>query len=454
MLFNTFSYLFFLPLVFLLHWFVFNRSAASRNIFLCIASYFFYSCWDWRFSFLLLFVTVTSFIAGQRLGTDHSDRVRKNWLLTGAGIILGNLFLFKYFPFFSSHSGLVLPVGISFYSFHALSYLLDCYHRRIEPATDFPTYGVFVSFFPLLVAGPIERATHLLPQLKQLPTFDREMATDGVRQILWGLIKKMVLADLFASYADQVFDHYSYYSGSSLFLGGVFFAIQIYGDFSGYSDIAIGSGKLLGIRLLRNFNYPYFSQSMAEFWRRWHISLSSFFRDYLYIPLGGSKAGKARTIRNVLLVFLLTGLWHGAGFNFILWGLFNAFCVLPTLLWPSKQRSTRFRAFGGWLLTSILVVLGWILFRSASVTQAIIIFRKIFSSSLFSHPALVSRAVPAIVMAVIFFLVEWLGRRDEYALQSLGLRWPPVIRWGLYYFLFLVVAYFMGRANTFIYFQF
>jgi D-alanyl-lipoteichoic acid acyltransferase DltB (MBOAT superfamily) len=305
-----------------------------------------------------------------------------------------------------------------------------------------------------LVAGPIERATHLLPQLRKVQHFDAELATDGLRQILWGLVKKMVLADLFASYADQVFDHYQYYTGSTLFLGGVFFAVQIYGDFSGYSDIAIGSGKLIGIRLLRNFNFPYFSHNMAEFWRRWHISLSSFFRDYVYIPLGGSKTGKAHTTRNVLIVFLLTGIWHGAGVNFILWGLFNAVCVLPYLLWPSKQHSSGLRAFGGWLLTSILVVLGWILFRSTSLMQAKTIFLRIFSNSLFTQPALVSRAIPVLAIAGVFFTMEWLGRRNEYALQSIGLRWPPVIRWGLYYFLFLVVAYYMGRTNTFIYFQF
>jgi alginate O-acetyltransferase complex protein AlgI len=305
MLFNSLGFALFLPIVFILYWFVANRNLKFQNVLLLASSYFFYACWDWRFLFLLLFSTLLDYLSGLKIEKASNKNHKKFWFYLSIIINLGFLGFFKYFNFFAdsfaellSQFGLqvnpwtlkvILPVGISFYTFHGLSYVIDIYKGRIKAERSFLIYGVFVSFFPLLVAGPIERATHLLPQIQKKRTFDHDRAVDGLRQILWGLFKKIVIADQCAIYANEVFNNSEMYSGSTLLLGAVFFAFQIYCDFSGYSDIAIGTAKLFGIDLLRNFAYPYFSRDIAEFWRRWHISLSTWFRDYLYIPLGGSK---------------------------------------------------------------------------------------------------------------------------------------------------------------------
>lgn len=348
MLFNSLSFAFFLPVVFLLYWFAAKENLRLQNVLLLVSSYFFYACWDWRFMFLLIFSTFLDYFTGIKIHEAADKRGKLFWLWLSIGVNLGFLGVFKYYNFFAASlaDGLsllgyradlgalqvILPVGISFYTFHGLSYVIDIYNARIRPERNFTDYAVFVSFFPLLVAGPIERATHLLPQILKKRKFSYPQAVDGLRQILWGLFKKIVIADNCAEYANAIFNNSSAYSGSTLVLGALFFTFQIYCDFSGYSDIALGTARLFGIELLRNFAFPYFSRDIAEFWRRWHISLSSWFKDYLYIPLGGSRGGTWIKIRNTFIIFLVSGFWHGANWTFIVWGLLNALYIMPSIV--------------------------------------------------------------------------------------------------------------------------
>ena len=410
---------------------------------------------------------------------DAADDKRKRfWFWTSILINLGFLGVFKYYNFFAenlqvalSQIGLqvdfwtlqvILPVGISFYTFHGLSYVIDIYYNRIQPERNFVNYAVFVSFFPLLVAGPIERATHLLPQIKRTRVFDYTRSVDGLRQILWGLFKKVVIADNCAFYANMIFNDHADYNGSTLFLGAVFFAVQIYGDFSGYSDIALGTARLFGIELLRNFSYPYFSRDIAEFWRRWHISLSSWFKDYLYIPLGGSKGGKWMQVRNTFAIFLVSGFWHGANWTFIMWGFLNALYFIPLLLMNRNRQNLEVVAQNSFFpsfkevlqmgLTFFLSTIAWIFFRSESMTQAWEIISKIFSTSSFALPT--QRPTIMLGATILFFMVEWMGRREAFAIQKWTTSWPRVFRWGFYYLLVICILLFAGKEQTFIYFQF
>ena len=363
MLFNSIEFAVFLPIVFFLYWFVFNRNLKLQNFFVVVVSYVFYGWWDWRFLFLIAFTSFCSWYSGlliERYKNEH----KKAKMISILNIVLNLLILgvFKYYDFFvTSFANLflggktdglllkiILPVGISFYTFQALSYSIDVYRGKMEPTKDIIQFFAFVSFFPQLVAGPIERATNLLPQFDKPRRFDYDDAVDGMRQMLWGLFKKMVVADNCAFYVNQVFSDYSSYSGSTLLLAAVFFTFQIYCDFSGYSDIAIGVAKLFGIRLMRNFNVPYFSRDIAEFWRRWHISLTTWFRDYVYIPLGGSRVSSAKVIRNTFVIFLLSGLWHGANWTFIVWGAYHALLFLPLILTGKNRKYTNQVAEGRW----------------------------------------------------------------------------------------------------------
>jgi alginate O-acetyltransferase complex protein AlgI len=355
MLFNSISFAIFLPVVFLLYWFFTKGNLKLQNILLLVASYFFYACWDYRFLFLLIFSTLLDYFTGLKIYEAKGKHKKKFWLWLSICINLGFLGVFKYYNFFVSSFAealssfglhinystlnVILPVGISFYTFHGLSYVLDIYNNKIKPNRNFINYSVFVSFFPLLVAGPIERATHLLPQIERKREFDYSKAIDGLRQILWGLFKKIVIADNCAEYANLIFNNSDQYGGSTLLLGAIFFTFQIYCDFSGYSDIALGTARLFGIDLLRNFAFPYFSRDIAEFWRRWHISLSSWFRDYLYIPLGGSKGGTLKKVRNTFIIFLVSGFWHGANWTFIVWGLLNAIYIMPSILFNTNRNN-------------------------------------------------------------------------------------------------------------------
>ncbi|MGN7864652.1 MBOAT family O-acyltransferase [Chryseobacterium sp. 22458] len=478
MLFNSIGFAIFLPIVFLLYWLVTNKNLRLQNILLLLASYYFYACWDWRFLFLLMFSTLLDYFTGLKMQNAENQKGKRFWFWLSITINLGFLGVFKYYNFFAqsfaeaiSHVGLqvnpwtlqvILPVGISFYTFHGLSYVIDIYKGRIKAESNFVDYAVFVSFFPLLVAGPIERATHLLPQIKKRRTFNYTQAVDGLRQILWGLFKKIVIADNCAEFANQIFNNSADQSGSTLALGAVFFAFQIYGDFSGYSDIAIGTARLFGIDLLRNFAFPYFSRDIAEFWRRWHISLSSWFKDYLYIPLGGSKGGNWMRIRNTFIIFIVSGFWHGANWTFIVWGALNALFIMPSIIMKTNRNNLETVAQGNILptvkeffqmiLTFTLAVLAWIFFRAENITHAFSYISGIFSRSLFSIPTITPRLL--MLLIVIFMVIEWLGREQQYAIAKLGLKWKSPLRYAMYYAIIIAIFWFAGKDQQFIYFQF
>jgi D-alanyl-lipoteichoic acid acyltransferase DltB (MBOAT superfamily) len=481
MLFNSIGFAVFLPVVFLLYWFVTNKSLKRQNFLLLAASYFFYSCWDWRFLFLLMFSTLLDFFTGLKMSGTTDKKVKTFWFWLSVTVNLGFLGLFKYYNFFIlsfanalSHFGLhvhistlqiILPVGISFYTFHGLSYVIDIYKDRINAERNIIDYALFVSFFPLLVAGPIERAAHLLPQIKVKRDFEYTKAVDGLRQILWGLFKKIVIADQCAVHANAIFDHYGTYSGATLFLGAFFFAIQIYGDFSGYSDIALGTARLFGFDLLRNFAFPYFSRDIAEFWRRWNISLSTWFRDYLYVPFGGSKGGTLMKVRNTFIIFIVSGFWHGANWTFIAWGLLNAIYFLPLLLSGKNRTHLDIIAHGKYLpslkdtfkvlLTLFLTIVAWIFFRSPDISNALR-----YIAGMFQNPASfvllsVYFKYKSILLLICFFMiVEWIGREHQYAIATLGLKWKPVYRYAFYYSLLISIIWFGGKEQPFIYFQF
>lgn len=484
MLFNSIHFAVFLPIVFLLYWIITPQKLKWQNILLMVASYFFYACWDWRFLFLLFFSTFLDFFTGIKMENSSSPTNRKTWFWISIIVNLGFLGIFKYYDFFAvslsqslSQIGIqvnavtlniILPVGISFYTFHGLSYVIDIYYHRIKAEKNFIDYALFVSFFPLLVAGPIERATHLLPQIKTERKFNYQQATDGMRQILWGLFKKIVIADSCAVFANDIFQNHAEYSGSTLLLGALFFTFQIYGDFSGYSDIALGTAKLFGINLMRNFAYPYFSRDIAEFWRRWHISLSSWFKDYLYIPLGGSKGGNWMKIRNTFIIFVVSGFWHGANWTFIFWGLLNALFIIPSILLKTNRVNMDIVAHGkslpnakellSILVTFLLTVIAWIFFRAENISQAFEYVGKIFSSSIMSLPKFtdMSFSVYVIFFLAVMIVVEWIGREKQHALQTLGLGWKKSIRWSFYTSLVVCIYYFatIGSNQEFIYFQF
>jgi alginate O-acetyltransferase complex protein AlgI len=478
MLFNSVGFAIFLPVVFFLYWFAAKGNLRRQNILLLVSSYFFYACWDYRFLFLLIFSTLLDYFTGLKIH-DAGTRSRKMfWLWLSIVINLGFLGVFKYYNFFVSSfaDGLsllgikmnystlqvILPVGISFYTFHGLSYVIDISKNRIKPERNFIDYSVFVSFFPLLVAGPIERATHLLPQILKKREFDYTKAVDGLRQILWGLFKKIVIADNCAEYANTIFNNSADYSGSTLVMGALFFTFQIYCDFSGYSDIALGTARLFGIDLLRNFAFPYFSRDIAEFWRRWHISLSSWFRDYLYIPLGGSKGGTWMKVRNTFIIFLVSGFWHGANWTFIVWGLLNAIYILPSILFNTNRNNLDIAAQGKYLpsprevfsivITFALTVFAWIFFRAENLQHAIDYIGGIFSSSLFSIPEVKPKVI--IFLIIFFMLIEWFGREQQYAIARLGAAWKRPFRWIAYLVILELIYLFAGSQQQFIYFEF
>ena len=482
MLFNSLNFAIFLPIVFILYWFATKGNLRLQNILLLVSSYFFYACWDWRFMFLLIFSTLLDYFTGIKIHEATNQRKKLFWLWLSIGINLGFLGVFKYYNFFAESFAdglsllgfkanlgslqIILPVGISFYTFHGLSYVIDIYKNRIKPERNFIDYSVFVSFFPLLVAGPIERATHLLPQILKKREFDYSKAVDGLRQILWGLFKKIVIADNCAEFANTIFNNSADYSGSTLVLGALFFTFQIYCDFSGYSDIALGTARLFGIELLRNFAFPYFSRDIAEFWRRWHISLSSWFKDYLYIPLGGSKGGMWMKIRNTFIIFLVSGFWHGANWTFIVWGFLNALYIMPSIIFNTNRNNLdivargkylpTIREFFAILLTFSLTVFAWIFFRAANVTNAFSYISEIFSSSLLTIPHFpgIGKAVPIVFLTSIFLIVEWLGREQQYAIAHLGVKWYKPVRWAMYFSIILTIYFFAGSEQQFIYFQF
>lgn len=483
MLFNSIDFAIFLPVVFVLYWFLTNKNLKSQNFLIVVASYVFYGWWDWRFLSLILFSTLVDYTVGARLSHEENQRKRKALLWVSILVNLGFLGFFKYYNFFldnfitafslfgtsfnATSLNIILPVGISFYTFQTLSYTIDVYKRKLEPTRDFIAFSAFVSFFPQLVAGPIERATHLLPQFYNKRKFEYDKAVDGLRQILWGLFKKMVIADNCAVYADQIFNNSADQSGSTLVLGALFFTFQIYGDFSGYSDIGIGTARLFGFDLRRNFNFPYFSRDIAEFWRNWHISLSTWFRDYLYIPLGGSRGGTWMRVRNTFIIFLVSGFWHGANWTFVVWGALNAIYFLPLLLTNMNRNNLDVVAEGrlfpklgeflAMFITFWLTVLAWVFFRAESVQHAVDYLVGIASPSLFTVPVFegIYGAVVALILVTGFMVVEWLGRTGQYGIHHIGQSWPRLVRWSFYATIIFTIGMFMQTEETpFIYFQF
>ena len=482
MLFNSIDFAIFIPIVFGLYWFVFSKSLKLQNLLIVVASYVFYGWWDWRFLTLILFSTLVDFTVGIKLSQENAKSKRHLLLLTSVLVNLGFLGVFKYYNFFlenftnaftvlgynfDGHSlNIILPVGISFYTFQTLSYTIDVYRKKLNPTNDIIAFTAFVSFFPQLVAGPIERATNLLPQFYKERKFEYSKAVDGMRQILWGLFKKVVIADNCAVFVNFIFDNSSELSGSSLALGAILFSFQIYCDFSGYSDIAIGTSRLFGFNLKQNFAFPYFSRDIAEFWRRWHISLSTWFRDYLYIPLGGSRGGVLNKVRNTLIIFVISGFWHGANWKFIIWGALNAIYFLPLLL-TNKNRVNIEIVAKNRMLPSIseclkmsatfsLVAFAWIFFRAENFSHATSYIEAMFSISLFSIPEIITPKITMVytlLLIPILLVTEWLQRGELHGLSIERLRRPA--RWMIYTSVLIMILTFgkFGEAE-FIYFQF
>ena len=480
MLFNSFEFLVFLPIVFLLYWFVF-LGRRWQNLLIVVASYLFYGWWDWRFLLLIAFTSLCSYGSGLLLEFYDGQR-HKQRLISTINIVLnlGILGVFKYYNFVSENLDalfgkigyhldwptmhIILPVGISFYTFQALSYSIDIYQKKLPATRDIVEFFAYISFFPQLVAGPIERATNLLPQFQHIRHFDQAKAVDGMRQMLWGFLKKLVIADNCASIVNENWNQYQDLPGLSLFLLGTLFAFQIYCDFSGYSDIAIGCARLFGFNLMRNFNYPYFSRSIPEFWRRWHISLTTWFRDYIYLPLGGSRCDKWKIIRNVYIVWGISGLWHGANWTFVCWGLFHATLLA---IYNILGINTKYRNDVGYsrifptikeamqvTLTFFLAVIGWIIFRAETMSQAIDFMRAMVSNRFFDSSALPGMNYLGFGLALL--AIEWLQRGKQHALQFSDIK-PfnyRIVRWGIYYCILLVIGKYAGTTQTFIYFQF
>ncbi len=487
MLFNSIDFAVFLPIVFLLYWFVLNEDIKVQNLFLLGASYVFYGWWNPLFLSLIVLSSIIDYFIGLSIARTDAPRKGKRLLFLSLLLNLGFLGFFKYYNFFLEsfvqafsffgHSfsmqrlDIILPVGISFYTFQTLSYSIDIYRKKLEPTKDFIAFAAYVSFFPQLVAGPIERAVNLLPQFHHKRTFRYSEAADGMRQILWGLFKKVVIADNCALYVNDIFANYTEYSGGILFLGAVLFAFQIYGDFSGYSDIAIGTARLFGFRLMQNFAFPYFSRDMAEFWRRWHISLSTWFRDYLYIPLGGSRGGKWQSIRNTFAIFLVSGLWHGPNWTYVAWGFLNACYFLPLLLLQLNRsnldtvaQNRRFPSIGELLqigTTFFLTCIAWVFFRAPTISDGLDITGRILSLSFFqtslAEISIVARGLDTAFLLLYLFLlivVEWLNRERSHGLSLMPEK--LVWRWILYLLLLSLVllAGNFYQPTEFIYFQF
>lgn len=480
MLFNSIEYLIFLPVVFLFYWLAF-RGRRRQNLFIVVVSYIFYGWWDPRFLGLIFLASAVAYLCGLAIvRAGERRRLRRLWVGVDMVISFGILAVYKYYDFFATNLNelaslfgvelgavtlqLVLPVGISFYTFQGVGYTIDVYRGTVRPCRNPVDFLAFISFFPQLVAGPIERASNLLPQFLRERTFSYAMGVDGMRQILWGLFKKMVVADNCAATVDWLFSHREESGGLSLLIGAVLFAFQIYCDFSGYSDIALGSAKLFGIRLMTNFRFPYFSRDIAEFWSRWHISLTTWFRDYLYIPLGGSRRGKWKTVRNTIIVFLVSGFWHDAGWTYITWGAFNAMLFVPLVVTGRSRRRRGTTVASGRAVPSLgefammgvtfgLVVIGWVFYRAESMGASWEILRKIFTDprlTPFPHEWTLA------VWVTLLLAVEWTHRECDFGLQfkGIGLMASRMWRWVAYVGLFMAVLLCSGRQASFIYFQF
>ena len=476
MLFNSIEFLLFLPTIFILYWFVFNKNLKYQNTLILVSSYVFYGWWDYRFLSLIFLSTIVDYVIGLSISNQSSKKKQKLLLWGSVLFNLSVLGFFKYYNFFVDSwvelfsslgyeiksiwtLNFILPVGISFYTFQTMSYTIDIYRKKLEPTKDFISFASFVSFFPQLVAGPIERASNLLPQILKKREFQYDQVIQGLKLILWGMFKKVVIADSLAPIVDDIFSNYQDFGGGTLWLGAIYFSFQIYCDFSGYSDIAIGTSKLLGFELMSNFKFPYFSRNIGEFWRRWHISLSTWFRDYLYIPLGGSQEGKWKSIRNIFIIFLVSGFWHGANWTFIFWGLFHSILFLPTFMFNKNRNYTSSIIAANTLLPSLkefisvgttflLVTIGWVFFRSESIGDSFS-----YLTSMISNINIVTHLSPKINFYIlVLVLVDWTQRFDE---RNLFVTFPKLIfRIFVIICVFLILINFKKESQQFIYFDF
>lgn len=478
MIFNSLDYLVFLPIVFLLYWLVFQKNLKLQNLFIVVASYVFYGWWDWHFLILIAFTSLCSYLSGlainmqQKKGGEKNHNYAKFWCAANIVLNLIILGVYKYYDFFVEsfvrafasigitiqlHSlKLILPVGISFYTFQALSYTIDVYRKRIEPTKDIVSFFAFISFFPQLVAGPIERATNLLPQFHKQRHFDYNQGVDGMRLIVWGLFKKMVVADTCAIAVNEIWNSYNNLNSFTLISAAVFFAFQIYGDFSGYSDIAIGSAKLFGFELKKNFRLPYFSISIPDFWKRWHISLNTWFVDYLYIPLGGSRCVRWKVIRNTFIIFLVSGLWHGANFTFVCWGAYHALLFVPFLVMGKNKvkddiDTMTWQKFFKIFVTFCLVVIGWVIFRSETIVEAFGYLKCMFTQ--FDIPYIGFYNINYLLIIALLIL-EWLSRKYDTPFILVSKINNCIIRWAVHIIAVLLVLFFASPSQEFIYFQF
>jgi len=477
LLFNTVAFGVFLPVVFILYWMIQKRSLLLQNVFLLITSYAFYAYWDYRFLSLVIFSSVICYVAGIWIAEAQRQSTRKAILVVSLILNLGILVFFKYFNFFVISANdllegvglsadlkilqLILPLGISFYTFKLVTYIVDVYRKDMVPTKDVVAFFAFVSFFPTMVAGPIDKARNLLPQFLKKREFSDPAARDGLRQMLNGFVKKMVIADNIAPLTEDIFSNYQQYDGLTLLIGAFLFAIQIYSDFSGYSDIAIGTSRLLGFSVTKNFNYPYFSRDIAEFWRRWHISLSNWLRDYLYVPLCGRKPSRWKKARNIVFTFAVCGLWHGANWTYIAWGIILGLYFVPITVVRSKRflgtagegrKLPSFREVWAMLGTFSMVLLSWIFFKSATIGNALGYIGRIFT-----HPYLTKLPIkpylPMLLASTILLSLEWVQRKKNFVLQIDNLH--VVLRWIIYYSVLVIMVVFIKSGNNdFIYFQF
>ena len=483
MLFNSIEYLIFLPIVFLIHSYTYDKSFKVQNLFILISSYYFYGWWDWRFLSLIFLSTIVDYLIGFKIHNSLDVKVRKSFLWVSILFNLSLLGFFKYCNFFIDSwidllasfgyeqksiwtLNVILPVGISFYTFQTMSYSLDIYYKKIRPTKDFISFATFVSFFPQLVAGPIERATNLLPQFLSKRSFSFDNCIQGLQLVLWGMFKKIVIADSLGWRVDYIFDNFQILDGGILILGLIYFSFQIYCDFSGYSDIAIGTAKLFGIKLRSNFKFPYFSRNIGEFWRRWHISLSSWFRDYLYIPLGGSRKGRRVSIRNIFIIFILSGFWHGAEWRYIMWGLVHALLFCPLFLLGKNRRYTNslvghnnfpsIKEIFQITITFLTTTLAWVFFRSDSIYDAFL-----YLGNLFTNLAIPSDHRSGTIYVLIIIVSDWLIRKNGRLKTRLALN-KKIYQWIYLLSLLLIIAFgtlsllFLRNSNErpFIYFQF
>jgi len=491
MLFNSIQFAIFLPIVFVLYWFITNRNLRTQNILLLAASYVFYGWWNWRFLLLLALLSLANYIIGLKTEKNGTTNKGKIWFIAGLIANIGVLGIFKYYNFFidsfidlvsligydlpRSTTKIVLPVGISFYVFLSLSYIIDIYKKSLHANRNAIEVLLALSFFPIILAGPIQRPASLLPQITKKREFTYNQAIEGLKQILWGLFAKILIADRLVPFVDDIFLNFSEYSGSTLVLGAVLFSIQIYADFSGYSDMSIGIAKLFGFNLMRNFSYPYFARDISEFWKRWHISLVTWFRDYLFLPLSFTlsyriRGEKVLFIRTDLFIYLissmviwfLTGLWHGANFTYIIWGMIHGFFLI-LYKWQTKSRKKILKKIGisnknysvviiEASLTLFIVLIAWVFFRAPNLQEAILYLNGIFSKSLFTIPSILPETI--LLFVCIFFSIEWFGRGNKYVLEQIGLKWKRYYRLAFYYILIAVILYFGGEEQQFIYFQF